>query len=96
MQDCDFSSAICTGEITFCTKPLIWWRLSEWTIKTVTGSGSGMATENEVTIVFYGEDGVSEPYILGSGEMEGYFKAEAEDTFKVRVKVNVWWIWVTQ
>ena len=41
-----------------------------------------MGTNNEVSMVIYGEKGVSDPIVLGSRESDGYFKSGQEDEIK--------------
>ena len=49
----------------------------------VTGREDNMATVNEVTLVAYGEDGISDPVTLGNGRDGTYFQKGNNDDFKV-------------
>ena len=48
-----------------------------------TGEDAAMATQNEVSLVVYGENKVSEEVVLGSGKLDGFFKEATTDEFKV-------------
>ena len=50
-----------------------------------TGSEDKMATSNEVTMVAYGNKGVSEPVVLGSGREGQYFQRSSTDEFQVHL-----------
>jgi len=44
-----------------------------------------MGTTNEVSLVAYGDEGVSDPVVLGNGKDGTYFKNGNNDDFKVPI-----------
>ena len=54
-------------------------------IWTTTGHGKNTSTSASVSVCAYGENGVSEPVVLGSGEAGKLFRGDATDEFEVRM-----------
>ena len=57
--------------------------IAEWNCWLTTGPDANMATENDVTLVVYGDKKVSEPVLLGNGRIDDFFKESQEDQFQV-------------
>ena len=58
----------------------------DWQVWITTGSNEGAETENQVSLVVYGEDGVTDPFILpGENDDQNvtYFSKGNTDEFKV-------------